>query len=143
LIAKYYFFVFICDLDLDCVQTILTITLVNIKLSIQYFFLTAICMWACTNQKAPTSRAPGEASSATGVQYNTSDTTFHPDQANDFKPFEPEKIARPNLKLIEGGKSLIGFEDVQFTHNKTQYYSTTVETFYMDETEIANIHWLE
>ena len=115
----------------------------NSKFSIPYFLVAVIGIWACTNQKAPTSKAPGEASSATGVQYNPSDTSFHPDQANNFKPFEPEKIARPNLKLIEGGKSLIGYEDVQFTHNKTQYFSTTVETFYMDETEIANIHWLE
>lgn len=97
----------------------------------------------CTKQKLPTSKQPGEASSATGTPYNASDTTFHPDEANDSKEFEPEKIPRPNLKLIEGGKSLVGFEDILFTHSKTQFYSTTVETFYMDETEIANIHWLE
>lgn len=110
---------------------------------ISYTFLAFLIVWSCANNKAPNAKNPGTASSATGLAYQQSDSTFHPDKANNNKPFEPEKELRPNMILIEGGKSLLGFEEVEFTHSKTKYFSTTVETFYMDETEIANVHWLE
>jgi sulfatase modifying factor 1 len=113
------------------------------KLSIYFFITLLFATLSCTKKGAPNAKNPGEASSATGKEFDASDTTYHPDAANGFKPFEPEKEARPNLKLIEGGKSLIGFEEFEVSHTKTKYFSTTVETFYMDETEIANIHWVE
>lgn len=97
---------------------------------------------ACSRNKAPNSTAFGAGSSATGLDYKATDSTFHPDQAIGT-PFNPDLVKRPNMVLVEGGKALLGFEDYEFTHNKTSTYTATVETFYMDETEIANIHWLE
>jgi formylglycine-generating enzyme len=94
-------------------------------------------------KKTPNALEPGEASSTTGLAYDGSDTTFHPDKANGNKSFEPENEKRPNLVFIEGGKVLLGYEEFEMTHEKKSNYSSTVESFFMDETEIANIHWLE
>lgn len=64
-------------------------------------------------------------------------------KSNASKPLEPEAIFRPNMVLIEGGRFLVGSENLDFDPKGNQSYTATVETFYMDETEIANIHWLE
>ncbi|MDX2196051.1 MAG: SUMF1/EgtB/PvdO family nonheme iron enzyme [Cytophagales bacterium] len=98
---------------------------------------------ACSKQKAPTSTEFGNASSATGLDYANTDSTFHPDQVTGGRPFNPHQYVRPNMVFIEGGRSLIGFEENEFSHTKTKLYTATVESFFMDETEIANIHWNE
>src|SRR3712207_7501288 len=44
----------------------------------------------------------------------------------------------------EGGRAVLGSfeEDLMNTHDNMER-TVTVASFYMDETEIANIHWLE
>ncbi|MDX2188280.1 MAG: SUMF1/EgtB/PvdO family nonheme iron enzyme [Bacteroidota bacterium] len=111
--------------------------------NILFLFISLLLYFACTKKNAPNAVAYGEGSSATGLEYKKTDSTFHPDQANANEPYDPKKYKRPNMRLIEGGRSLLGFEESEFTHSKIKYFTTTVETFYMDETEIANIHWLE
>ncbi len=84
----------------------------------------------------PTSSNPGNHSSATGYEFNV-DGGF---QVNDYSG-QPDG---PNLVFIEGGRSVMGSfeEDVVFTRDNLER-AVTVASFYMDETEVANIHWLE
>jgi len=105
-------------------------------------FLILLAAVACFKSKAPSGKAPGTASSATGMQFKSSDSTFHPDNSNFSQPLLPPNLS-PSMIFVEGGKALIGFEEQEFTHNKRRNYTATVESFYMDEAEIANVHWLE
>ena len=87
-------------------------------------------------KKNPTAENPGEASTATGLAYNE-DGGF---QVNDFSG-QPDG---PNLRFIEGGRMTLGsFEEDLLTTRDNLERTVTVASFYMDETEVANIHWLE
>lgn len=85
----------------------------------------------------PTSDSPGPISTATGLEYNDEDGGF---QVNEFSG-QPEG---PNLVFIEGGRTVLGSfeEDVMYSRDNVER-AVTVASFYMDETEVANIHWLE
>ncbi len=84
----------------------------------------------------PTSSSPGSLSSATGMEYNE-EGGF---QVSDYAG-QPEG---PNLVFIEGGRTVLGsFEEDLMNRNDNVERAVTVASFYMDETEIANIHWLE
>ncbi len=84
----------------------------------------------------PTSTAPGAYSRATGYEYNA-DGAF---QVNDYGG----QPAGPNLIFIEGGRTVLGsFEEDLLTSRDNIERTVTVASFYMDETEVANIHWLE
>ncbi len=86
----------------------------------------------------PTSSHPGALSTTTGLAYNDEDNNGF-----EVKPFagQPEG---PNLVLIEGGRSVVGsFEEDVLNRRDNIERTVSVATFYMDETEIANIHWLE
>lgn len=84
----------------------------------------------------PTSENPGRVSTATGLAYNE-DEGF---QVNEFRG-QPEG---PNLVFIQGGRTTLGSseQDLLSTHDNLER-TVTVASFYMDETEVANIHWLE
>ena len=85
----------------------------------------------------PTSTKPGGSSTATGYDYNVDEGGF---QVNDYKG-QPEG---PNLVFIEGGRTVLGsFEEDMLTSRNNIERTVTVASFYMDETEVANIHWLE
>lgn len=84
----------------------------------------------------PTSVSPGGTSSATGIEYNE-EGGF---QVKDFRG-QPEG---PNLRFIEGGRTVLGTFEEDILHTRDNVERTvTVASFYMDETEVANIHWLE
>lgn len=85
----------------------------------------------------PSSSQPGAISTATGLEYNSEDGGF---QVNPYQG-QPEG---PNLVRIEGGRTVLGSfeEDVVFSRDNVER-AVTVASFYMDETEVANIHWLE
>jgi sulfatase modifying factor 1 len=116
--------------------------LVRLLNGIALFALTAFCMSSCSLLSGggggrPTSVSPGEYSSATGIEYNDEDGGF---QVNDFRG-QPEG---PNLRFIEGGRTVLGsFEEDIMHSNDNLERAVTVSSFYMDETEVANIHWLE
>lgn len=115
--------------------------LVRLLNGIALFALTAFCMPSCSllggGGGRPTSVTPGEYSSATGIEYNDEDGGF---QVNDFKG-QPEG---PNLRFIEGGRTVLGtFEEDVLNSRDNIERAVTVASFYMDETEVANIHWLE
>ena len=84
----------------------------------------------------PTSVSPGIASSATGLEYNEEGGFV----VNEFQG-QPEG---PNLIFIEGGRTILGSfeEDIMYRRDNIER-TVTVASFYMDETEVANIHWLE
>jgi len=91
---------------------------------------------ACSSGSKPTASRPGPISSATGLEYNADDGF----QVLDYRG-QPEG---PNLRFIEGGRTILGsFEEDIFTTRDNLERTVTVASFYMDETEVANIHWLE
>lgn len=116
--------------------------LVRLLNGVALFALTAFCMSSCSLLSGggggrPTSVSPGEYSSATGIEYNDEDGGF---QVNDFRG-QPEG---PNLRFIEGGRTVLGsFEEDVLNSRDNIERAVTVASFYMDETEVANIHWLE
>jgi len=84
----------------------------------------------------PTSTNPGGASTATGVAYNEED-------GFQVAPYAGQPDG-PNLVYIEGGRTVLGsFEEDLLKTGDNKERTVTVASFYMDQTEIANVHWLE
>ena len=85
----------------------------------------------------PNSVNIGSSSSVTGLAYNQK-AGFQVD--NKFTG----QLIGPNLVFIEGGRFTMGSieEDVMGTHDNIER-TVSVQSFYMDETEIANVHYLE
>ena len=99
-------------------------------------FGVAVYIQACGSKKNPTATSPGYLSTTTGLEYND-DEGF---QVKDFRG-QPEG---PNLVFIEGGRAVLGSYEEDILNSRDNVERTvTVASFYMDETEIANIHWLE
>ncbi|MCS6969086.1 MAG: gliding motility lipoprotein GldJ [Cytophagales bacterium] len=91
--------------------------------------------------KKPTSVDPGKQSTTTGLKYSTGGKNKNNEFAVRKFKGQPEG---PNLVYIEGGRHILGAheEDVPLTRDNIER-TVTVASFYMDETEVANIHWLE
>lgn len=86
----------------------------------------------------PTAQNPGQLSTATGLAYNNED-----EGGFMVSPFEGQPDA-PNMVFIEGGRAVMGsFEEDVMSSRDNIERTVSVASFYMDETEIANIHWLE
>jgi gliding motility-associated lipoprotein GldJ len=85
----------------------------------------------------PNSVNIGNVSTTTGLAYNTKNG-FQVD-----KKFTGQ-LTGPNLVFIEGGRFTMGSleEDVLGLHDNIER-TVSVQSFYMDETEIANVHYLE
>lgn len=100
-------------------------------------FLATSCGLFGGGSGKPTSYDPGAYSTATGLYFNEGDTTF---KVHDFEG-QPDG---PNLVYIEGGRMTLGSfeEDILLARDNLER-TVTVASFYMDETEVANIHWLE
>ncbi len=79
-----------------------------------------------------------DASSVTGWNYNDSNN------GGFEKPPFDEQETGPGLVLVEGGTFTMGRteQDVMFDWN-SRSARVTVSSFYMDETEVTNFHWLE
>ncbi len=86
----------------------------------------------------PTSTNPGAYSSNTNLEYNDDENEGF--LVNDFRG-QPEG---PNLRFIEGGRTVLGSFEEDILHSRDNVERVvTVASFYIDETETANIHWLE
>ena len=99
--------------------------------------VTALVFTACGRRGSqPTSEYPGALSTATGLAYNE-DSSFM------VHPFHGQPEG-PNLVFVEGGRMTLGSfeEDIMLSRDNLER-TVTVASFYMDETEVANIHWLE
>ncbi|MFB9863017.1 gliding motility lipoprotein GldJ [Rufibacter immobilis] len=97
----------------------------------------AMVFSSCSKNNRPTSTDPGSRSTATGIEYDEEDGGFAVADYSDV----PEG---PGLVFIEGGRTTLGSseEDVAMTRDNIER-TVTVASFYMDEAEVANIHWLE
>lgn len=98
-------------------------------------------LFGCSKKGAnPTAINPGKKSTTTGLEFTEEEGDEGKFLVSSFKG-QPEG---PNLMYIEGGRTVLGSfeEDVMNTRDNIER-TVTVSSFYMDETEIANIHWLE
>ncbi len=104
-----------------------------------YAVIGAIAFAACNTQKKPTSVNPGTQSTATGLEFATSDG----DAGFPVRDYKGQPPA-PGTVYIEGGRTVLGSseEDVMFARDNVER-AVTIQSFFMDEAEIANIHWLE
>jgi formylglycine-generating enzyme len=104
--------------------------------SVSALALASMVFTSCHKSGLPTSTNPGGSSTVTGLAYN---------EEEGFKvaPYSGQPEG-PNLVFIEGGRTVLGsFEEDLLKSGDNQERTVTVASFYMDQTEIANIHWLE
>lgn len=104
--------------------------------SVAVLFMGLALVSSCKSKK-PNSVKLGKNSTATGITYNKKGG-FQVD-----KKFKGQPTG-PNLVFIEGGRFTMGAleEDVINTRDNLER-TVSVQSFYMDETEIANVHYLE
>lgn len=113
---------------------------VNAAKSAGLFLLAATILSGCnlfgSGSGTPTSSDPKDFSTTTGLEYN---------QQGGFAVGEYSGQADgPNLIFIEGGRTVLGSFEEDILHLGDNVERTaTVASFYMDETEVANIHWQE
>ncbi|MDH5366340.1 MAG: gliding motility lipoprotein GldJ [Cyclobacteriaceae bacterium] len=117
------------------------------KRTVQFFkggiilLFGSIVMSSCSlfgSGGAPTSQHPGALSTATGLAYNDEDN-----EGFMVNPYSGQPDG-PNLVYIEGGRMVMGsFEEDILKMRDNKERTVSVASFYMDETEVANIHWLE
>ena len=98
----------------------------------------------------PTAFDPGGESVKTGIRYNTSEKSRKgkskkgaDENSMVIAPFlgQPDP---PGMVYIEGGRVVLGsFEEDLLKSMDNIERTVSVSSFYMDETEIGNIHWLE
>ncbi len=101
-------------------------------------FLVTSCSLLGGKGGKPTAQNPGQVSTATGLKYNEADGGGFP-----VNPYDEQPDA-PNMVFIEGGRAVMGsFEEDVMSYRDNIERTVSVASFYMDETEIANIHWLE
>jgi formylglycine-generating enzyme len=99
--------------------------------------LAGLALVSSCKSKKPTSVKMGKNSTATGIAYNKKGG-FQIDKSFKGQP------TGPNLVFIEGGRFTMGAleEDVINTRDNLER-TVSVQSFYMDESEITNSHYLE
>ncbi len=103
--------------------------------SASLLMLCAAVISSCSKSQ-PTSVNPGQSSTKTGIEYNV-EGNFTVDEYQG----QPEA---PDMVYIEGGRFVMGsFEEDLMGSRDNLERTVTVASFYMDQTEVANIHWLE
>ena len=110
--------------------------------SIKFLNLAIVCLlifYSCGKKNSrSTGSTSNDKSTSTGWDYNNY-------KNGGFEQVDKtEQETGPGLVLVEGGVFLMGNneEDVMGDNN-TPRKKATVATFYMDETEVTNQHWLE
>ncbi|WP_109676516.1 gliding motility lipoprotein GldJ [Dyadobacter jejuensis] len=104
--------------------------------SITLILIVLLAATSCSKNKKPTSLKPGKTSSKTGLAYNGKDGF----QVKQYKALP----AGPDLVYIEGGRFTMGSleEDVMMRRDNPKR-TVSIQSFYMDQTEVANVHYLE
>ena len=88
--------------------------------------------------RKPTAQNPGQVSTATGLAYNDEDQGGFM-----VNPYEGQPDA-PNMVFIEGGRAVMGsFEEDVMSSRDNVERTVSVASFYMDRTEVANVHYRE
>ena len=107
-----------------------------------FLFVAYGCSILPFGKSNPSARNPGSVSTTTNLEY------FSDAQAEEEEGFVVADFGGqppgPNQVFIQGGRAVLGTyeEDVFYTHDNVER-TVTVQSFYLDQTEIANIHWLE
>jgi gliding motility-associated lipoprotein GldJ len=113
----------------------------GLKLTVYLAFALAVALTGCKRDKKPTSIKPGKASTTTGLAYSSGGKNKNDEFA--VRKFKGQPDG-PNLVFIEGGRHIMGSQEEDMLLARDNIERTvTVASFYMDETEVANIHWLE
>ena len=91
----------------------------------------------------PSARNPGSTSTTTDLQYFSDAYAEDEEEGFTVADFGGQPPG-PNQVLVQGGRAVLGTfeEDVFYTHDNVER-TVTVQSFFLDQTEIANIHWLE
>lgn len=91
----------------------------------------------------PSARNPGSTSTTTDLQYFSDAYAEEEEEGFSVADFGGQPPG-PNQVLVQGGRAVLGTyeEDVFYTHDNVER-TVTVQSFFLDQTEIANIHWLE
>ena len=91
----------------------------------------------------PSARNPGSTSTTTDLQYFSDAYAEEEEEGFTVADFGGQPPG-PNQVLVQGGRAVLGTfeEDVFYTHDNVER-TVTVQSFFLDQTEIANIHWLE
>ena len=102
----------------------------NVRRRIIYFASAVVLLASCKGGK--------EKSSATGWNYND------PKMGGFEVAKEKAQKTGPNLVFVEGGAFTMGAteQDVTYEYNNIPR-KVTVNSFFMDETEVANVHYRE
>src|SRR5690606_17555585 len=100
--------------------------------------LSVLCIGAATALSACSSKNSTGVSQVTGWDYN--DPRLGGFDVADY----PGQQTGPGLTFIEGGRFTMGQteEDLMFERNNRPR-TVSVSSFYMDETEVANVHYRE
>ena len=88
-------------------------------------------------------RNPGSTSTTTNLEYFSDSYAEEDEEGFTVADFGGQPPG-PNQVLVQGGRAVLGTyeEDVFYTHDNVER-TVTVQSFFLDQTEIANIHWLE
>ena len=104
--------------------------------SISLILIVLLAATSCSKNKKPTSLKPGKTSSKTGLAYNGKDGF----QVKQYKALP----AGPDLVYIEGGRFTMGsLEEEVMIRRDNPKRTVSIQSFYMDQTEVANVHYLE
>ncbi len=105
-----------------------------------FLLILTVGLAGCKDKK-PVSYDPGSESTKTGAKYNTNLKK----QGEEFtlRKFEGQPEP-PGMVFIEGGRHILGtFEEDLMKSQDAEERTVTIASFYMDETEVANVHYLE
>ena len=101
------------------------------------FFISSCSLFGNKGGK-PNAQNPGAVSTATGLRY-----TNDPTEGFEVKDYDSQPVL-PNMAFVEGGRAVLGsFEEDVMSYRDNIERTISVASFYMDEAEVANIHWLE
>jgi len=104
--------------------------------SVSLILIVLLAATSCSKNKKPTSLKPGKTSSKTGLAYNGKDGF----EVKQYKALP----AGPDLVYIEGGRFTMGsLEEDVMSRRDNPKRTVSIQSFYMDQTEVANVHYLE
>jgi formylglycine-generating enzyme len=98
---------------------------------------------SCSNEN-PNSAQPGSSSTMTGLEYADDDNEENIFVVKDYESQPNAPGGVDGMIFIQGGRTVLGSSEEDVAGSRDNIERTvTIQSFFMDETEIANIHWLE
>ncbi len=115
----------------------------NLTSFVVLVFIATGCSILPFGNSNPNARNPGSISTTTNLEYFSDAYAEEEEEGFVVADFGGQPPG-PNQVLVQGGRAVLGTfeEDVFYTHDNVER-TVTVQSFFLDQTEIANIHWLE